>query len=631
MPSYDKATLVLSFCGLLAATACFSQPIPSWSPAIVAQPVPVRANQQTPRMNATEVCGNGIDDDGNGLTDDNDFTCYYSSTTPGCPVTKIVWGISPSALYWIEPQTGTKRFVGNVAAMADLAWGSNGRLYAMNGNGIVELDPYTAQVLSLLQVPGYLPANAMTGDDKGNLYLTATGPPGSPFTLYVIKYSIATGQATPIVNLSAASLSSGGDLTFLNGYLYLACGGRKLAMINPANGSVQAVTVNSTVNFNGFGLFTMGDGFLYITDNNNLYRIDPVSLQSDATPYYTIVSSGVNYTPYGLSTYAEHCNAPSCINPSILVTVVSGPPYCSDPGVSLQAAGGGIKGGTEISWMLPNGTKTTGSTLLAKLSGIYTVRYHNVPDDCGHDTSFTLSILSSPDASLGNDTLLCVGGTLQLAPKNPAGITSWLWQDGSTGPNYLVSSPGKYTLQASNACGVSQASVQVLPATEPQVALPNDTEMCSFDSLSLKNTLHIDGLSYRWQDGSTAPELMARGPGIYWVDVSTSCRTIRDSIVIGAKKRGCERSIKIPNAFSPGGNGSNELFRPIVTGPLLQYEFMVYNRWGQLVFRTTNRNAGWDGRINGSPQATNVYVWSCRYRFSGLPAAVERGTVLLVK
>jgi gliding motility-associated-like protein len=333
-----------------------------------------------------------------------------------------------------------------------------------------------------------------------------------------------------------------------------------------------------------------------------------------------------------------------------------------------------------------------------------------VPDDCGHDTSFNLPVIPSPKAYLGKDTLLCQGGTVRLSAKDPAGITSWLWQDGATTPDYVAASPGTYTLNASNACGTSTASVQVQVATVPvvnlgmdvaicpgesmklyndrprlswdvytwsvpstadtitvkdgaiywlqsenvcgksrdsmlltikdsctcfpfyaRVALPDDTEMCSFDSLDLENALHTDGFRYRWQDGSTGQTLMAYGPGTYWVDVTTWCGTVRDSIVVRPKQRGCERSVNVPNAFSPSGNGSNEIFRPVITGVLSQYEFNVYNRWGQLLFHTTDRSRGWDGKINGSPQAAGVFVWSCTYRFSGQPVTSLRGTVLLVR
>ena len=547
----------------MTVAACFSQPVPAFN--FRQQGFPPESTPRGQRVGATEICGNGIDDDGNGLIDEKDFTCYYKSTAAGCPVTSVIWVNTGNALYWVDPAGGGYKPVGTTNnSLYDIAWSSTGQLYGMNGFGIMELDPYTGQILSTQIIPGYFPANAMTGDEKGNLFLTATEilTGGTLGNMYVIKYSPATGQVTPIVNLTATLTNSGGDLTFLKGNLYLSSGNGKVAIINLANSSLSTVTINSTIHYSGFGLVTLGDGYLYITHNNSLYRVDPATWQGDVTPYYNFPTSGVGVN--GLSTYAEHCNAPSCDNPGIVVTIPGSPPYCA--GITLKAVGSGIASQGVVDWALPDGTQSTGAALQATISGVYTARYHHVPDDCGHDTSFTLAL---------KDSCTC------------------------------------FPLFA-------------------RVALPGDAEMCSFDTLLLKNVFHDDRFRYHWQDGSSEPTLMAHGPGIYWVDVSTWCNKVRDSIIIHPKQHGCELRFRAPNAFSPTGN-SNTLFRPVVTGPLLQYEFVVYNRWGQQVFHTTNRSAGWDGRIKGSLQATGVFVWSCIYRFIGQPAIMQKGTVLLLR
>jgi len=67
--------------------------------------------------------------------------------------------------------------------------------------------------------------------------------------------------------------------------------------------------------------------------------------------------------------------------------------------------------------------------------------------------------------------------------------------------------------------------------------------------------------------------------------------------------------IFVPTAFTPNGDGVNDLFRPIGVGIKSIEYFRVYNRWGQLVFSTTINGHGWDGNIGGKPQSTNTYVW----------------------
>ncbi|MBS1566758.1 MAG: gliding motility-associated C-terminal domain-containing protein [Bacteroidetes bacterium] len=708
-PKKNALSLFLVCCALSAAIPCFAQPVQTNPPGTLPPNIPALQAVPVPGMNAAEICGNGLDDDGNGLTDDEDFACYYSNPTGGCIPSKIIWGNSSGGLYWVNPVTGASRYVGNNGVgLSDIAWASNGQLYGMNGTGIYQLNPATGLVVAANGfTAGYSGVNAMVGDDQGNLFLTVNDYNVSPIQQYVVRFNIASHQFTPIVNLSASNLGSAGDLTFLGGFLYLSCGNNRLARINPTNGSLTVLNFTAPVMCSAFGMMTLGDGYLYITNVDKLYRVDMTTLQ--ATLYYTFPFAGADI-PFGLSTYSEHCNAPSCSNPSISVIVPPGQGNCITTGIGLQASGTGIIGQSDVEWTLPDGTKASGLTLQAKQSGIYKARYHNIPDNCGHDTSFTVTLDPPLNADLGPDTVICRGTTITLQAKNPSGIAGWLWQDGSTGQTFTTSTPGVYTLRVGNACGVSLASRRVDVADPPQVqlqsdtaicpgsgiklynllskqswdsytwstastadtitvsdssiywlemknacghirdsvvlhlkdsctcfpvyprvSLPADKEVCSFDTTLLINAQHVNGFRYKWQSGSTAPEFYAYGPGIYWVDVSTWCGTVRDSVVLGAKRSGCERMIRIPNAFNPYNHSANNIFKPVIIGPLQQYEFSVYNRWGQQLFHTTNRNLGWDGRISGQLQSPGVFAWLCRYRFTGMPEQVERGTVLLVQ
>ncbi len=693
---------------LLIASHCIAQPLPADLPRTGWQDSLPAGHRHNVKMASAEICGNNIDDDGNGLTDNKDFACYYAASNTGCQASKIIWGCAPGGLYWGDPESGITRMVGNTDGhtLGDIAWSSDGRLYGIGGaSDIFEIDPYTSHLSTVATVAGgYTPLNALVGGANQCLYMTAILG-GEQF---IIRVSLVTSQVAVVANISRNGLSSAGDLTFLNDFLYLSCDGGKLARIDTATGNLQVFMPVNLPTGSIYGLTTMGDGYLYLSYNDKIYQLDPATMQVRPGVYFTFTGAA-GLQLYGLANYAEQCNAPAC-HPAVSASIVSPPPYCSGQGVVLQARGSGIAWPSAYNWMLPDGTNTSGNTLLASVTGTYKVRYHDVPDDCGYDTSFYLDIIQAPRAALGNDTIVCPGVPLQLAPINPGDITAYLWQDGSTLPYYTVTRPGTYALQASNVCGVSKDTIVVQQATIPavyigadtaicpgvsirlynynnrqpwdkylwstgsttdaifvasggvyalqssnacgrgsdsvlvtikdsctcfpfyaQVALGADTELCSFDSLRLTNFLHQDGYRYHWQDGSTGQQFMAHGPGIYWLDVTTWCGTVRDSIIIRPKLHGCERAVYVPNAFSPGGDGHNDLLRPIIMGHLVEYEFMVYNRWGQLVYRTKDRNAGWDGRVAGQWQDPGVFVWSCTYRFNGLPAAVQKGTVLLVR
>ncbi len=87
--------------------------------------------------------------------------------------------------------------------------------------------------------------------------------------------------------------------------------------------------------------------------------------------------------------------------------------------------------------------------------------------------------------------------------------------------------------------------------------------------------------------------------------------------------------IFVPNAFAP--NGKNRVLRPIPVGIARLETFSVYNRWGQLVFKTAETGKGWDGTIAGNAQASGTYVWiATGIDYLG-KHIIRRGTALLIR
>ena len=68
--------------------------------------------------------------------------------------------------------------------------------------------------------------------------------------------------------------------------------------------------------------------------------------------------------------------------------------------------------------------------------------------------------------------------------------------------------------------------------------------------------------------------------------------------------------IYVPSAFTPNNDGRNDVFRPILSDEFSLTEFRIYNRWGQMIYRTSEMGAGWDGKARGLAQSSGVYVWS---------------------
>ena len=66
-------------------------------------------------------------------------------------------------------------------------------------------------------------------------------------------------------------------------------------------------------------------------------------------------------------------------------------------------------------------------------------------------------------------------------------------------------------------------------------------------------------------------------------------------------------------------------------GDVKSFNFRVYNRWGQVVFETSEPGKGWDGNNKGKPQDTNLFIWSCTYQLNGKEIVHKKGTVAVIK
>ena len=69
-------------------------------------------------------------------------------------------------------------------------------------------------------------------------------------------------------------------------------------------------------------------------------------------------------------------------------------------------------------------------------------------------------------------------------------------------------------------------------------------------------------------------------------------------------------NVFVPTAFTPNNDGKNDIVKPVLAGIKELKYFRILNRWGQVIFETKQDGIGWDGRINGQPQSTSIFVWA---------------------
>jgi gliding motility-associated-like protein len=86
----------------------------------------------------------------------------------------------------------------------------------------------------------------------------------------------------------------------------------------------------------------------------------------------------------------------------------------------------------------------------------------------------------------------------------------------------------------------------------------------------------------------------------------------------------------IPNSFTPDGNNRNDKFYAIANGAN-SYKLIIYNRWGQIVFETTDPKSGWDGTFNGAECQEGVYSYMLIYKGRKTHNKQTRGSIILMR
>lgn len=214
---------------------------------------------------------------------------------------------------------------------------------------------------------------------------------------------------------------------------------------------------------------------------------------------------------------------------------------------------------------------------------------------------------------------------------------SWLWNfgDGKTSelenPGHTYTKEGDYTvsLTVTNSSGsdsiVKNNLIHVYPIP---VALFNTNPSSNIDLIApasiFFNNLSQDADFYAWDfgDGQNSTEqniLHTFGnEGVYSATlIASSIHECTDTFELFPPIRIIEGGdIYVPNAFKPTHSiAGNDVFIPVIKGNVKDYQLMIFNRWGELIFESSDPDLGWDGMYRGKLSEQEVYVWRVEVTF----------------
>jgi len=272
----------------------------------------------------------------------------------------------------------------------------------------------------------------------------------------------------------------------------------------------------------------------------------------------------------------------------------------------------------------------TSQTATGLSSGVYSITVTD-SNGCTSISTATVTSISAPIASATSATI-CVG---QNAVINASGGTNYLWSNGATTSSINLTTAGNYSVIVSIGSCSDTAFSTVVVNPAPAAAVASSSTIVAGQTVTLVAT---GGGTYLWSTASIDSSILVF-PFITTVYCVTVTNTYNCTDVVCAtvtiEPIDCSKAgeLFLPNAFSPNGDNENETFG-LYYGDyscLKSYQLIIYSRWGELVFESTNPAMKWDGSYQGKIESSAVFAYYMKATLITGLEIIQKGNVSLCR
>ena len=155
------------------------------------------------------------------------------------------------------------------------------------------------------------------------------------------------------------------------------------------------------------------------------------------------------------------------------------------------------------------------------------------------------------------------------------------------------------------------------------------------DTAILNGTVQGTAVSYSWQPATAINDVQAAAPMVYPSVNTNYTLTVQSGVGCGTASSNTlvkvYSSFLVPNAFTPNGDGKNDLFEILALDNYTVTRLVIYNRYGQLLFSSRGAYKAWDGKYKGTPQPQGIYVYHLEIQAPARPVIIRKGTILLLR
>jgi large repetitive protein len=319
------------------------------------------------------------------------------------------------------------------------------------------------------------------------------------------------------------------------------------------------------------------------------------------------------------------------------LTLTPGAPQsiCTGQNATVSVIANGGTSPYTYSWS-PGNLSGFSQTVSPAATTVYTVVVTD-NNGCSAVDSVTVTVNASPNVTFTGDTLqgcspLCVNFSDQTTIAASSTIIAWSWDFGDAGtstsqnPQHCYTLSGTYsvtlTVTGTGGCTSSVTySNYIDVAGNPTAAFTASPQPVTIANPTVNFTDESTGAtSWSWNFGDVnGSSSSVQNPTFIYPDTGCYMATLYVANAAGCVDSASENvcidpdwAIYIPNAFTPDGDNNNEIFIPKGMGlDPEHFEMWIFDRWGNLIYHTTDFSKGWDGHANGGsePAQIDVYVY----------------------
>jgi gliding motility-associated-like protein len=268
---------------------------------------------------------------------------------------------------------------------------------------------------------------------------------------------------------------------------------------------------------------------------------------------------------------------------------------------------------------------STAATNTVNDTGTYSAHVYVSGEVCYRIYNYDITF-SYPDTSTGGASF-CSGTSVTLTAQSTG--VSYLWNTGDTTMQITVSDSGQYTVTINDTARLCPHIEHYIVTVEaPDSSLLPEAK-CNGAELKISVQDTTAGNSYLWNTGATTDTILVTSPGSYSVVISNpswTCPKI-ENFEVTDNPEICLSEYNLPNVFTPDGSGANDLFQACseawtsvdqqVKCPpyknIRDVNMQIFNRWGERVYHTSDRDINWNGKLNGTGAECpdGVYYYTC--------------------